>query len=435
MAGKKPIILFFLLFSVLTACSGSKQSENQKPTTPPSPYLMDFSNIATVPNQVLPPSRIQSIQLERQGDPSAPPVIRLNSGDHLVLSFDEMSNESRLFTVKITHHNRNWGRSSLIPIDYLASGSQDQISDGRASNVQNPSYMHYTYQFPNNTLSPLVSGNYMLHVYDADTGDELFSLPFFVSENKNLVTTQVQTLYNEGPGPYQYHQLFSSYRYPDFVKFPQFNLYVMYAQDRFWGRAREADIKDVSEQGVLQVHNSRSNLFIANYGFLELNLESFQRPQYEILEYRPATTPPTVVLRTDTPTLSTNTGIKPYFKFGQIDNHSDAHYVNVHFSLNGSKIVDPNARVYLIGSFNNWSIQSGSRMKYDPSSDLFKGSVEIKQGRYNYKYAVVEGNKINDLRLDTNFASTRQEYAVFVYYHDQTRQYDRLLVVNDFFSR
>ncbi|HKI45976.1 MAG TPA: type IX secretion system plug protein domain-containing protein [Balneolales bacterium] len=433
MSGKQSVISLFVLFVFLAACSGSQQTETQK-TEPPSPYLMNFSNIATVPDQVLPPSRIQSIQLERIGDPSAPPVIRLNSRDRLLLSFDEMSNESHMFTVKITHHNRDWGQSSLLPIDYLGNMSQDQITDGRASSVQNPSYTHYKYEFPNNTLTFLVSGNYMLHIYDYDTGKELFSLPFFVSENRNLVTTRVETLYNEGPASLQYHQLFSSYHYPDFVKFPQFNLHVVYAQNRFWGRARKADIYDISQPGVLDVHNSRNNLFVANYGFLDLNLQSFQQPQYGIVTYRPETTPPTVILRTDTPSLSTASGIRPFFKFGQIDNHSDAQYLRVHFSLNGDKIVDPNASVYLIGSFNNWSIQSGGKMNYDPSSGLFKGAVEIKQGKYNYKYAVVEGNKINDLRLDTNFASTRQEYVVFVYYRDQTRQYDRLLVTNDFFS-
>lgn len=395
---------------------------------------MDFSNIATVPNQVLPPSRIQSIQLERQGDPSAPPIIRLHTNDKLVLSFDEMSDQSHLFTVKITHHNRDWGRSSLLPIDYLANASQDQISDGQASSVQNPSYTHYKYKFPNNTLTPLVSGNYMLHIYDYDTGKELFSLPFFVTENRNEVKTRVETLYNQGPSSFQYHQLFSTYHYPDFVKFPQFNLHVIYTQDRFWGRAKKADIFDISQPGAFDAHNSRSNLFVANYGFLELNLQSFRQPQYEIVTYRPETTPPTIVLRTNTPTLSTATGIKPFYKFGQIDNHPGAQYLRVHFSLNGDKIINSNAQVYLIGSFNNWSIEPGNKMKYDPSTNLFKGAAEIKQGRYNYKYAVVDGNKINDLRLDTNFASTRQEYVVFVYYHDQTRQYDRLLVTSDFFS-
>lgn len=396
---------------------------------------MEFSNIATVPNQVLPPGRIQSVQLERPGDPSAPPVIRLKTNDHLLLSFDEMSDVSHLFTIRITHYNRDWSRSPLLPIDYLASGSQDQINNGRASDVQNPSYTHYSYEFPNSTLAPLVSGNYMLHVYDYENGNELFSLPFFVSEHRNMVTTKIQTLYNEGPGPYQYHQLFTTYRYPDFVKFPQFNLHVIYVQDRFWGRTRTADINDISEPGVLRVHNSRDNLFIANYGFLELNLESFSQPQYGIVEYRPGTIPPTVVLRTDTPNLSPNTGIQPFFKFGQIDNRPDAQYVNVHFSLNASQILNPNDHVYIIGSFDNWSIQSRNRLAYNPTSGLFGGALEIKQGRYNYKYAIVEGNKINDLRLDTNFASTRQEYVVFVYFRDQTRQYDRLLAVNDFFSR
>jgi len=429
----KNYIIYSLLLLFSASCSGTKQTETTR-SGAPSPYLMQFSNIATVPEQVLPPNDIQSIQLEHPSDPSAPPVIRLKSKDQLVLSFDELSDEAHMFTIKITHHNRDWSKSPLMPIDFLASSTQDQINNGRQSNAQNPGYMHYSYRFPNSTLEPLVSGNYMLHVYDYDTGDELFSLPFFVSEHKNMVSTEVQTLYNEGTGANRYHQLFSSYRYPDFVNFPQFNIHVNYTQDRFWGRTKEADVNDVSQPGVLKVHNSRNNLFIANYGFLELNLRSFSHPQYGIVEYRPETTPPTVVLRTDTPSLSTNTRIQPYFKFGQVDNHPDAQYANVHFSLNGSKIISSNAKVYLIGSFNNWSIQFDNQLTYDPSSGLFKGAAEIKQGSYNYKYAVVEGNEINDLRLDTNFASTRQEYSVFVYYRDQTRQYDRLLATAYFFT-
>lgn len=396
---------------------------------------MEAGNIAAVPRQVTPPNRIQSVQLKKPGDPAAPPVIRLQTDDHLVLSFDEMSSHADFFTVKITYHNRDWSRSTLIPVDYLGGSGQDQISDVHPSTVQDPRYMHYSYTFPNRILKPVVSGNFMLHVYDSRTGEELFSLPFFVSENKNEVTTKTDLLYNQGPGSYRYHQLFTSYHYPDFVKFPQFNLHVTYTQNRFWGRTKDADVTNVSQKGVLEVHNSRDNLFIANYGFLELNLQSFSHPQYNVVEYRPGTIPPAVVLRTDTPALSTETKIRSYFKFGQIDNSPNAHYANVHFSLNASDILNADAQVYLLGSFNSWSIQPSGKMTYDRGSGLFKGAVEIKQGRYNYKYAVVEDGRVDDLRLDTHFASTRQEYVVFVYYHDQTRQIDRLLAENDFFTR
>lgn len=124
-----------------------------------------FINSSSVQKQVLPPVGIHSIQLYRDIPVNAP-VIEVNSDQTLTLKFDELGFDIRTFRVRFTHHNSDWSPSSLIPNFYLQGFMEDRITDSRASKVQRPSYIHYTYEFPNNNLDFLISGNYMIEILE-----------------------------------------------------------------------------------------------------------------------------------------------------------------------------------------------------------------------------------------------------------------------------
>ena len=421
-------ISFFFVLSVLSGCAGSQN--NTSDTVPYSPRRIE--NSVTVPGQKLPPTNIRSITFYKDGQIGEAPIIRLHSNDRLVLQFDDMSNNAGMFTVRLTHHNKDWSRSGLSSVDYVSS-IQDQINDGVLSKADNPSYTHYRYTFPNESFKPLVSGNYLLHVYDFSTGNELFSLPFFVTEQRKQVETKILTLYNQEHNYLRHNQIFATYAYPEFVKFPQLDISIYFAQNQFWGRSKRADIKDISQIGVIKFHNSRDNLFVANYEFRTLNLES--RSSYNILESNTSTIPPKIVLRRDIVNLDVNPSQKSFFPFGEPERSRSAEYSNVQFSLDVPSYVKINGPIYIYGSFNNWSIQDENAMKFDATTGLYTGSAFIKQGRYEYKYAVVQNGRIDDLRLDASFASTRQQYYTFVYFRDPEMHYDRLLSYNMKYSQ
>lgn len=74
-------------------------------------------------------------------------------------------------------------------------------------------------------------------------------------------------------------------------------------------------------------------------------------------------------------------------------------------------------------------------MVYVPQEDAFSARILIKEGRYDYTYAVISDNRLDDLRLSAFFAQTSQEYQVLVYFRDQQQQFDRLLQFGTIRSR
>jgi hypothetical protein len=416
-----------------SGCSFNQgDSLSKKDEITAQPYVA--RNRVSVPGQKLPSGNIRSITFYKNNHPGAAPIIRLNSDDQLELQFDDMSSDANSFTVRITHQNQDWSESSLNPVDY-STNYEDQITNGVQSKANNPPYTHYKYLFPNRDFKPKVSGNYLLHIYDFSTGKELFSLPFFVTEQKKMVKTHIETLYNQGTRYLRHNQLFATYDYPNFVEFPQLDLSIEFVQNQFWGRARKAGIKDISQPGVIKFHDSRNNLFVATYEFRQLDLDPLDGNKYRVLSYRPETIPPEIVLRRDVVNLDINPPERKSYKFGEPNNNRDSEYANVHFSLEVPSSYKVNGPIYIYGSFNNWSIQDENKMQWDTKSAMYKGQAFIKEGKYDYKYAVLKNGEVDDLRLDASFAATKQQYFTFVYFRDPQMHYDRLLSYNSTYSQ
>ncbi len=379
--------------------------------------------------QQAPPRHIQSIQLYRKGSPSNPPVIRLGTNEKLVLEFDLLGESSKQFKATVSHRSRNWDRSPLSPTYYLSGFEETYFSNGLASFSQRPSYTHYEFEFPNGQLAMEVSGNYLLEIHDFDKGELLFSLPFFVTEDEGSLNTRVETVYVRRKDLRAEAQPFSSYRYPNFIEFPQFDLSYFYVQNRFWGRAREVDIFSTASPGVAEFHLGREQAFLANYEFNTLDLRQMEADGRRILEVDPSTAPPAVILQRDVQGLSPAPRFFPDPRFGIPADSRSASYANVSFTLDASDNFTSEDKLYLVGDFNNWMVNELNRMSYKPESGLWKGQAFIKQGEYAYKYVTVRNGQIDDLALDQSFSFTESKYLTFVYYHDPGRNFDRLLKV------
>lgn len=415
-----------------------QQSENDEPRSAIAPQLTGpaYQNSFSVPGQVLPPATIKSIELYREGRRGGLPAIRLGSGQQLVLKFDEIGMRHQTFTVRITHHNSDWSRSNLIPNFYIRGYENDQIVGHRPSNVQNPAYNNYQYKFPNENMRLLVSGNYMIQVHSFETNELLFSMPFLIHEDAGSISAEIEEFYAmEQRNPLR-HQVFTKYQYPDFVNMPQVDLDVFYVQNHFLGRARFADQDDMSEVGIYRTYISRNNAFAGRYEFRNLNINRMDRPDRYIVEFRPETIPPRVVMFRDVVNLDVRPRGMSSNRFGTPRHDLDARYADVRFELQAPpNEIQDHQDVYVVGPFNNWAVTDRNQMHYDTRTGSYHGNAIVKEGIYDYKYVVVTGNVIDDLRLDASFADSRQNYTSLIYYRDQQEQIDRLLKIHEFQSR
>ena len=383
-----------------------------------------------MPDQVLPPESIQSIVFHQTGNPQSAPIIKLESSQTLTLEFDYLKEEADLFTVKISHRNADWSESGLMANNFLTDMYKGFISVGAQSRVQDPSYSHFSYTFPNRNFGMKVSGNYMLEVYLNDSDELLFSLPFFVHEDNGNLETNIQTLFNLQAREFRKaHQPFSAFRYPNFVQNPRLDLSYYYVQNEFWGRAKKVEIFDDASSGKINFHLSRERSFNATYTFFELDLENFDVDGQRIRKVNEERTPPQVQLYRDVINLNDLPVFTSRSRFGQPNSDRFSRYANVQFSLDTPNSFNTNQDIFLVGDFNNWGIQEANRMVYDQATGLWRGDAFTKQGRYTYKYVSINRNnyRVDDVLFDDIFGDVFQNYTVFVYFEDPQKFFTRLL--------
>lgn len=421
------LFCFSLLLFLALGCASSNQDagreiENKRAKSTEGAFAL--------PQQKAPPNDIQSIQLHPKGHPGSAPIISLDSDEKLRLSFDYLGSQSRQFRVEVSHRNRQWQKSSISPSTYLDSFSQSYIQNSRSSFTNRPSYQHVEFEFPNNQLRPVVSGNYLLEIYSYNGGQLLFSMPFFITENTGDISTRIEMLYAQRSDGRPLAQPFTTYLYPDFVEYPQFDLSISFAHNQFWGRMREAGFLDTISPGKLNGHLQRRDAFVGNYEFKLLDLRSFDVDGQRILEYQPEPTPPRIILRRDVQKLDTNPRFFGPSTLGIPLDDRGSEYAQVEFSLETESTVSPSSDIYIVGHFNNWMINELNKMSYDTKTGMWKGQAFIKQGEYAYKYVLVANDTIDDLALDQGFLSAQQEYLTFIYFKDPDQNYDRILKVD-----
>jgi len=68
-------------------------------------------------------------------------------------------------------------------------------------------------------------------------------------------------------------------------------------------------------------------------------------------------------------------------------------------------------------------------MTYDYDSGAYQKSIYLKQGYYNYAFALLEsGANAPDLTyIEGSHWQTENNYMIYVYYHDIEKNYDRLI--------
>ncbi|AXJ01630.1 protein of unknown function (DUF5103) [Cyclonatronum proteinivorum] len=420
-----------LLTCVFSACSVIPRDSYDPEDGSPNARL---TNTKAVKPQLPPDSRIRSVELFRDR-PGNPPVLVLGSERQLTLRFDELAEAGNSFLIRVQHYNADWTESRL-PSGVVSRGfSDDTISGGTPSVGQFPSFFSYSYTFPNRNLNVQISGNFMLEVYDYVSRDLLFSLPFFVTEDRGSLRAEVSEHFRDSRFPN--HQIYTEYQFPDFVSMPLIDIDVYVVQNQFWGRSRKTTERDVSAPGLIRLHLNRDDSFPGRYEFRPLLIDDIFSISRDVIEVRPERDPPLIRLQFDVVDLDISPRITRArsYSFGEPRTGRNARYTEVEFNLERPRFLSPEEDIFVLGSFTNWNLSEEQRMVYDPASDAFSTRVLIKEGRYDYTYAVIENNRLDDLRLSSFFAQTSQDYQILVYFRDQQQQFDRLLQFGTIRSR
>ena len=375
-------------------------------------------------NQVFNPA-IKTVELyNTKKDPSFP-IIKLNSGEQLLLAFDDLRGGARNYYYTIEHCDDAWNSSNLSPTEYLQSFNEDQIRDYNYSTATLQKYTHYELKLPNDNIKPKLSGNYILKVYeDGDKSKMVLIRRFYVLDSKVSVLAEIV--------PSQDNSLRQTNQKINFtvdygslrVQNPSYDLRTFIMQnDR--NETGQVSGQPANIRGTSLVYND-----LATFDFQGLNeFRHFDTRSLKLNSDRIShiyrDTANTVILLTD-PTIDQPNYAFYYDDDGNFypgnqdgsDPRIDADYAYMYFTLASTK-PGGDGSAYIVGQFNSYRLDENSKLQYDASKNHYSTQLLLKQGVYDYSYVWLPNgaNKPDNTYFESSHFETENNYQVMVYYH------------------
>ena len=374
---------------------------------------------------------IKSIQLFNPQTQDETPVI--NMGEQLILNFDDLQNSSTIYRYTIKHYDRNWQDDGLFFTEFATGNMVGNITDFRYSFNTVQKYTHYTLAFPNERMSPKISGNFELIVYKDSVQKPLFKKRFCVVEN----TVSLQLNVN---------------RFSD-AKNPNLNQRV-----EVMATANKAEIiNNANSLGLHVIQNNNFNLGVFNQRpqtitgnqmfFQQLGLIFPGNNEFYYFDNKAINQAFDAAAAVGKDEEGNHTYLHPvwayplnyqfqpdvngafYFRRNDlgIERNADteADYSWVYFSLESNKM---DRELYVLGAFNDYQPSEECKMKYDESAQKYIAKIYLKQGFYNYILATKDQNgNVNLGEINGSFWQTENLYQAFLYYAPFGRNYDGLI--------
>jgi hypothetical protein len=400
-------------------------------------YLFILQNVeAQVQLEVNPPENIKSIVFKGPTDDQFP-IIKI--GEPIYLEFDDILANEQDYYYKVTHCDYDWNKSSLLKSQYIDGVDNQRITQYENSYTTLETYSNYQLTIPNDNVRLKVSGNYLIEIYNSY--DELqFSRRFLVYKDLVNVAATIKRSrdfsYINEKQVVQFSIQSSGYKLVN----PKKEVKVTILQNYYWPTALY-DIKPQYTIGNELVYKyDQETAFYAGNEYLLFDTSDLRAPSSQISRIE-LTDLYNHILFTD--------GFrndKPYTYFPDIngdfvirtlqgDNASrEAEYTNVYFSLPYNEFIALD-EVYIFGKFNNYALTDENKMTYNERNGMMEATMKMKQGFYNYKYVLKDGDEIKPNVVSGNFHFTENNYIVLVYYRNFGDMYDSLIGIGSANSR
>lgn len=381
---------------------------------------------------------IHTVRLIVDNQIEAFPVLKLNDGKTLEVSFDDMTHEYRRYTYKVEHCDVYGNVSEdLFDNEYVnATSNEVVIEDYEPSQNTTVNYTHYSFTLPNTQMRPLLSGNYRITV--STENDEGSNVPviqtyFAIVDRKVSIyptcTTDTDIDHNNS------HQQLS-------LKIDCSNLLlhdaenevkVIVLQNRRWDNAVIGPQYTGINNNTLLWEHCHSLIFEAGNEYRKAEFLSTRYPGMHSESVSWIDPFYHYTMMTDYPRKNylydedkNGLSVTRYDSNGDADYEAD--YVMMHFKLD-MPCLPQDQQVYVYGQWAGNDLNPTCRMQYNDSEQAYTADILMKCGYYNYIYLCAKNDSARGYTQPTegNFFQTENEYDILVYHKPTGTRYWQLV--------
>lgn len=421
----KHIAVILLCTFVYTSLFAQRRNRNREDTRSPKQELV-YDNKAYLPV-------IRTIQALPNGKEGVLPLIDLDAGGRLDISFDDLRGDVRNFYYSIEHCDMDWQPSRLSALDYAKGFNEDRITAFETSQSSTQAYTHYSFSIPNEYVGPKTPGNYLLKVYeDADKSRLIFTRRFYVVRNLIQVAANAQnSMIAANRNTHQKLNVILTTGLT--VNNPNRDLHVVVMQNRRPDYQMRISDPMFAGNGSFTYNNSQTLDFEGNNEYRFIDLRTLRVPstnvQYIDID---STVYATVVTDQDNAhtTYASTFDENGAFYIRNMDFEGEdrymSDYADVTFSLQAPQNVQ--GKIYIVGDFNNYEQTEENELSYDAESKIWTTTIKLKQGLYDYDYVLVKTNgETNINAFSGSHFATGNDYQVLIYHRRMGSYWDELL--------
>jgi hypothetical protein len=392
---------------------------------------------------------ISSVKLSQFGDQLSYPIIMLNGTNKLELHFDDMDADVKYYYYTLELRNADWSAVQMSYFDYIKGFTQQRINTYRLSAAMLSRYTHYQVTLPDRNMMPTKSGNYVLKVFlDGDTSKLAFTRRILVLDNRFPVAAQVQQPFGQ-----QYfrshHRLLVQVSTKGYeLRYPQQQVRLFVLQNFRWDNALDNVQPTYLKQDLLEFVNENEMLFPATKEWRWANLRSFRLLGERISRQQNTDSSYVLFAQEEKPRTSASyfyfrdaNGMFNYETTERINPLWESDFATVRFTFVPPGNIPYRGRdLYLFGEITGYGKNKGARMVFNQEKGVYETDLLLKQGYYDYCYALkAPGNTRFETEMtEGNSWETENRYMVLVYYRELGGRYDQLLgftMINSQFAR
>jgi len=378
-------------------------------------------------------TQIKTLLCHKKEDELSLPILNLNTDNQLLVSFDDLDADIKDYYYTIIHCNSDWTASDLMQSEYISGFTDEPITDYEFSFNTIQKYTHYTFNFPDDELKPILSGNYVFKIFE-EGGETIAYKRFMILETKLTIEAQVRraTLADDRNTK---HEIDFTIKHPNLVVTNPFSdIKVTIKQNNKEDNAITGLTPIFVKNNELVYDYEDDNTFLGNNEFRHFDIKSLRFQSDKIKEITYDSTYNHVYLFNDRKRPFDRYSIEPDINGKFLIKSQEgwktaieADYAFVHFTLPVDHV--SYGDLYIIGGFSDWQLKDEFKLRYNAKQRRYEGNVYLKQGYYNYHYAL---NDTITKRVDISFIEgthyqTRNDYYVYVYYRAIGDRYDRFV--------